>query len=72
MPNFEAKESQEFQRLYPEYDAGPKPEREPLCKMADGTACNHYYMHSKLDTIHPPKSAKFYRCWLRWDKRARV
>ena len=51
MPNFEAKEKQEFQKLYPEYNAGPEPDREPLCKMADGTACNHYYMHSKFDTV---------------------
>ena len=51
MPNFEAKDKQEFQKLYPEYDAGPAPDREPLCKMADGTACNHYYMHSKFDTV---------------------
>ncbi len=51
MPNFEAKEKAEFQKLYPEYNAAPQVEREPLSKMADGTACNHYYMHSKLDTV---------------------
>ena len=51
MPNFEAKEKQEFQKLYPEYAAGPAPDREPLSKMADGTACNAYFMHSKFDTV---------------------
>lgn len=57
MPNFQAKSKKE---LYPEYDETPPPPPEPLCKMADGTAVNHYYFRDKTLTVDDVSAPGFF------------
>jgi len=57
MPTFVAKTKKE---LYPEYDATPQPEREPLPHVADGTAVNHYYYRGKVDTVDDVSAPGFF------------
>lgn len=57
MTSFTAKTKEE---LYPEYDATPQPEREPLCKMADGTAVNHYYFRDRAASVNDVSAPGFF------------
>ena len=52
MPQFEAKTKED---PYP-----PKPEREPLSHVADGTAFNHYYYRDKAYTVDDVSAPGFF------------
>lgn len=53
MPNFQAKTKEDL-------PAPPAPEREPLCKMADGTVVNHYYFRDKTLTVDDVSAPGFF------------
>ena len=52
MPNFQAKTKED---PYP-----PKPEREPLPHVSDGTAFNHYYYRDKAHTVDDVSAPGFF------------
>lgn len=53
MPDFQAKEKDD--QHYP-----PQPEREPLDKVSDGTAVNHYYLRDRLATVEDVSAPGFF------------